>query len=261
MCPTLRSPLGDGDLIEEEAREAGRSNRQGASLFTRLLKMGSSSDLVAHAANVAVALGSAGLYAPQLWRVWRRRSARGLALGTFALKLCGYSVAAAYGVTAGLPLSVYATEVVLAAQAAVLVAVVARMENKASPMKIAMGGLAYGGLALALLEGAVAPRFVAALQVCNVGVFAAALLPQLAMNVRNRSSGEYSALTAGLAVGGSAVRLWSTSVVAPGNRLLLAGFVCSVVLNGTLLAQIAWYARQRPRLVAGGDVEELQRAE
>lgn len=98
----------------------------------------------------------------------------------------------------------------------------------------------YGGACVYALSAA--PASVVALgqsvaTLLNTG----ALLPQLYQNLRRRSPGGYSPLTAGLACAGCSVRLFTTIALAGSDPLLLAGFAFGLAVNGLLLAQICWF--------------------
>ncbi|KAH8052431.1 hypothetical protein JL721_10906 [Aureococcus anophagefferens] len=67
------------------------------------------------------------------------------------------------------------------------------------------------------------------------------LLPQIVLNFQRRSGGQWSAITAGLSVGGNAIRAFTTLTLTK-DTLLLCGFLLGLALNATLLGQIALYA-------------------
>jgi len=75
-------------------------------------------------------------------------------------------------------------------------------------------------------------------------VVISALLPQLWLNERTKSSGGWSPITAGLAVAGNGVRVFTTLQLT-GDKLLLAGFVAGLVVNAALLLQILAYGDGR----------------
>ena len=59
-----------------------------------------------------------------------------------------------------------------------------------------------------------------------------ALLPQIALNARTRSTGDYSPVTAALACAGCLIRLFTTEQLAGGDPLLLAGFGVGLLARG-----------------------------
>ncbi|KAH8086716.1 hypothetical protein JL720_7159 [Aureococcus anophagefferens] len=67
------------------------------------------------------------------------------------------------------------------------------------------------------------------------------LLPQIVLNFQRRSGGQWSAITAGLSVGGNAIRAFTTLTLTK-DALLLCGFLLGLALNATLLGQILLYA-------------------
>ena len=58
---------------------------------------------------------------------------------------------------------------------------------------------------------------------------------------QRRSGGQWSAITAGLSVGGNAIRAFTTLTLTK-DTLLLCGFLLGLALNATLLGQILLYA-------------------
>jgi len=84
----------------------------------------------------------------------------------------------------------------------------------------------------------------AAMQSAASVVVISALLPQLWLNERTKSSGGWSPITAGLAVAGNGVRVFTTLQLT-GDTLLLVGFVAGLVVNAALLLQILAYGDDR----------------
>ena len=84
-----------------------------------------SSEGVATALGYLVGAGSLALYTPIVWRVSRQGDASGLTLSTWWLKLASYSCSDVYSLANGYPLSTYVETLVITAEAALVLAVVA----------------------------------------------------------------------------------------------------------------------------------------
>ena len=198
--------------------------------------------LVAHVLGWAVGLGSALLYAPIGVRVVRQGAADGLTLSTWWLRTAAYTCGTLYAWANGYPFSTYCDTAFITWQAASLLVLVAFYQGR-------WDGAFAGKLGLfaaaTLWATTLPPRALASAQVAYTILNVSAVAPQVALNWRRSSSGDYSPLTAGLAVLGSSVRIFTTLELAGGDRLLLAGFAASVAANGALLLQVVFYGTCR----------------
>jgi len=73
-----------------------------------------------------------------------------------------------------------------------------------------------------------------------------ALIPQVMMNHRNKSGGQWSPITAGLSASGCAVRIFTTLQLTK-DKLLLFGFAAGFALNAALLSQILYYGKKNKK--------------
>ena len=114
------------------------------------------------------------------------------------------------------------------------------LQGRLRTRRFAAGAAAYCALVAAGLSGSLGPASLATLQSAASVVVTGALLPQLWLNQRNRSSGGWSPISAGLAVAGNGVRVFTTLQLTQ-DGLLLCGFVAGLLVNVVLLAQILWF--------------------
>lgn len=212
-------------------------------------------DVAARSLGWAVTAGSLTIYLPILIGILRRRSARGLSLSTWALQLCGYAAALVYPVRKRFPPSAYFETVALGVQSVlVLGALVALEKPRGWPLACAACALVLCacalGVRLAPLWALTAVQAAAAVSVNG------ALIPQLVSNVRRRSSGGWSVITAALSTAGNGARVF-TSVQLTSDWLLVAGFCAGFALNAAMLSTTLLYdvepAQSAP---AGGAAEE-----
>ena len=84
-----------------------------------------------------------------------------------------------------------------------------------------------------------------AMQLTSTALSLGAILPQIALNFRRRSSGEYSPITAAMACVGNLLRVWTTVQLVGHDWLLLGCFTTGVAVQGALLAQITLYGLLR----------------
>lgn len=179
------------------------------------------------------------MYAPIAARVIRERSADGLSPSTFCLYLAGYGCSACYSRQRGFPLNTYFESVSLAAQTVVLLGLIAALRKIPAPAAAA-AALAYGGAFRYLGLGSPPRRLLSALQFLSIALCNGAIMPQLLLNRATQSGGQWSPVTAGLALAGSGVRVFTTLRLTK-DPLLLAGFCSGACLNGLLLGQILAY--------------------
>ena len=116
---------------------------------------------------------------------------------------------------------------------------VAHLQRRLRTPAFAVGSVVYACLCAACLRG-LPPWALSTLQLAATISVTGALIPQLLLNARRRSSGGWSPLTAGLSAAGNAVRIFTTLQLTQ-DPLLLGGFVAGFAVNAALLAQIYVY--------------------
>lgn len=195
---------------------------------------------VATAVGYALGAGSTCLYSPMIVRCLSRRSADGLSAETWLFKLTAYFTSDLYCFSRHYPLSQYAESLTLAVQALVMLSIVCRFQQRASPLLAALAVLLGGAALLAApsVEDAVLPG----LQTVAAVLGAGAVLPQIILNFRQSGSGEFSVITATLLTTGNLLRGWTTTKLAGGDPVLLLGACLGFFVNGALLSQVLYYA-------------------
>ncbi|KAF8024604.1 hypothetical protein BT93_F1697 [Corymbia citriodora subsp. variegata] len=166
---------------------------------------------------------------PQILKILKNRSARGLSMLSFELDVVGYTIALAYCLHKGLHFSAYGELVFLLIQSIILVAVI-YYYSQTLGAKTWTKTLLYFALAPTILSGKVNPVLFEALYACQHAVFFCARVPQIWKNFTTKSTGQLSFLTAFMNFGGSVVVL---------------GTLRTVVTNGTILSQIIMYRKRR----------------
>ncbi|KAK3280691.1 hypothetical protein CYMTET_11486 [Cymbomonas tetramitiformis] len=174
-----------------------------------------STEAVASGLGYLITFGSVLLYSPQIFRIVRSRSAAGLSLQMYWLKLTSTYLTALYDVVMGFPISTYGENLAIIFQLAVLVVLVAKEQSAGNDdCRVAAGLVLYLCIAAAVLGRIVPPEesmpVLTALQLINSVSYPVALLPQLTMNYQSQSTGQYSPVTCSLALGGCAARIFTT---------------------------------------------------
>mmetsp|Transcript_10873 Transcript_10873/g.20049 ORF Transcript_10873/g.20049 Transcript_10873/m.20049 type:complete len:407 (-) Transcript_10873:407-1627(-) len=218
----------------------------------------STATLAAQCLGYVVGAGSVLLYTPIALRVWRQKSAKGLAVETWWLKLSSYTCSDVYCFTRGYPLSTYVETVIIAVEAAVILVLVeffqsgralfwklpssktTQQQLLPSPNRFTFGVLLYllittWGLTVA------PPQVIAAGQLGAAALNTAALVPQFLLNYKGQTKGDYSPTTATLAATGCLIRLFTVAQLADSDPVLLFSFGVAFILNTALLLQILYY--------------------
>lgn len=200
------------------------------------------SQALARGLGWAISAASMSLYLPIAATVVRTGSADGLSVTTWALNALGFAAAIVYPLRKGFPISSYFDTICLEAQSVLVLAlIVSTMRDRSRTLALVVG-LAIGAAAF-LSAVMFAPSWsLAVVQAAATASMTVALLPQIGKNFQRRSSGGWSRSSALLSTVGNAIRVYTT-VTLTGDRLLLFGFSCGLLLNGILLAQtLAWKA-------------------
>jgi len=197
-------------------------------------------------------LGAASLllYTPIAVRILRKRSAEGLAVSTWWLKLTSYTCTDVYNIKNSFPIAAFSETIVITFEAVAILGLVTYFQKRidrstlllafsyfiltswalGSPSNVFPWGPPDEWIGLALISSTV----------LNTG----ALLPQLRQNWERQSSGGYSPVTASLAAAGCAIRLFTTMELANGDPLLLFSYGSAMLLNLSVLFQILYFGTQ-----------------
>ena len=164
------------------------------------------------------------------------------------LKLCSYTASDVYCISRGFPISTFVETVVITVEAALLLGLVGFYQRRLDWSFLALGLLFVVSTTWALTDAPI--ETLAFAQAGSTLLNTAALLPQINLNYQTKSAGDYSPVTAGLACTGCAIRLFTTTRLADGDILLLAGFALGLGLNALLLAQIIYFGLGSGRRLA-----------
>ncbi|GMI82660.1 hypothetical protein like AT4G07390 [Hibiscus trionum] len=200
--------------------------------------------LISKLLGYAIVAASTTVKLPQIMKVLKHRSVRGLSLVAFELEVVGYTIALAYCLHTGLPFSAYGELVFLLIQAMILVAVIYYFSQ---PLGIStwIRALLFCALAPTVLAGRIDPVLFEALYASQHAIFFFARVPQIWKNFSNKSTGELSFLTCLMNTAGSLVRVF-TSIQEKAPPSVVGGSVLGILTNGTILSQIIIY--QKPQV-------------
>jgi len=197
-------------------------------------------DVLAKGLGYLVGFGSIMLYTPIAIRLCRQKHADGLVMSTWWLKVFSYLLSDMYYVRKAYDLSTYAETVVITIEAIAVLSLVALYQRQ---FQYTSFWVCFGALLAGAVYGfTIAPEaFLATGQLGAVFINAGALFPQFWHNFVTRTKGDYSPLTAGLAVAGCGIRIFTTITLNGSDPVLMFSFASALLVNGALLLQILYY--------------------
>lgn len=204
--------------------------------------------------SVATGLGyligaaSVLLYTPIAIRIIRTKSADGLSITTFWLKLVSYTCTDVYNIKNKFPVSAFSESLVISVEAAVILALITYYQQKLDAKTLALTFTYVTLTSWALLAPeSIGPSndVISFAQEASILLNGAALMPQLYQNFQRKAAGDYSPITASLASVGCTIRLFTTIELTNGDPLLLVNYGVALALNLSLLLQIIYYGTQK----------------
>ncbi|KAJ4701702.1 Mannose-P-dolichol utilization defect 1 protein-like 2 [Melia azedarach] len=197
--------------------------------------------LVSKLLGYCIVAASTTVKLPQILKILKHRSVRGLSVVAFELEVVGYTIALSYCLHKGLPFSAYGELAFLLIQAIILVAVIYYFSQPIGTMTW-IRALLYCAIAPTILGGQIDPVLFEALYASQHAIFFFARVPQIWENFKNKSTGELSFLTCLMNFGGSMVRVF-TSIQEKAPTSVILGSVIGTLMNGTILSQIIMYLK------------------
>ncbi|KAJ0969848.1 hypothetical protein J5N97_022725 [Dioscorea zingiberensis] len=197
--------------------------------------------LISKILGYCIVAASTTVKLPQIFKILKHSSIRGLSLIAFELEVVGYTIALSYCLHKGLPFSAYGELAFLLIQAIILVAIIYYYSQPVGAT-VWVRALLYCALAPTVLAGQIEPFLFEALYASQHAIFFFARVPQIWANYKNKSTGELSFLTCFMNFAGSMVRVF-TSMQENAPTSVIMGSVLGVLLNGTILSQILLYQK------------------
>ncbi|KAL8172037.1 hypothetical protein V2J09_023841 [Rumex salicifolius] len=158
--------------------------------------------LISKLLGYTLVAASTSVKLPQIMKILKHRSVRGLSAVSFELEVIGYTIGLSYCLHKGLPFSAFGEYVFLLTQAIILVSIAYYFSQ---PVKKAtwIRALLYCAIAPTVLAGKIDPMLFEALYACQHAIFLSARVPQIIKNFKNKNTGELSFLTCLMNFGGS----------------------------------------------------------
>ncbi|ONK55890.1 uncharacterized protein A4U43_C10F2010 [Asparagus officinalis] len=195
--------------------------------------------LISKILGYLIVAGSTTVKIPQIYKILKHNSVRGLSVAAFELEVVGYTIALAYCLHKGIPFSAYGELLFLLIQAIILVAIIYYYSQPVGA-KVWMKAFLYCAVAPTVLAGQIDPVLFEALYASQHAIFFFARVPQIWENFTNKSVGELSFLTCFMNFAGSVARVF-TSMQENTTMSMILGSLLAVVTNGTILSQMFIY--------------------
>ncbi|VDN99965.1 unnamed protein product [Rodentolepis nana] len=199
--------------------------------------------LLSKCLGYGIVIGASLVKLPQLVKIWRSGSAKGLSIIAQILELVCYTSTSAYSLYLKFPFSTFGDSVFLLVQSAIIAFLTISWELSYVHGLVFLSG--YVAFLSYTLSSAIPLSVLAWLQFANTPITAISRGLQIFENYRNRSTGQLSALSIWLMTAGSLARIF-TSVQETGDSLVILNFVVSSFVNIILSAQLIYYWNSKP---------------
>ncbi|KAE8220836.1 hypothetical protein CF319_g5704 [Tilletia indica] len=216
-----------------------------------------------------IAFGSI-MKVPQILKITRARSAKGISLAMYALEVVAYTVSLAYAIREKLPFTAWGENLSLTVQNMIITLLIIYY-TPLSPVK-SLGGTSAPGqnmnkvtLAATLMIVGVLflssqtlcpPHLLKFLQACTIPISLASKVPQMVELHTTRAPGQLSAIVVVAQLLGTVARVFTT-LTETSDHLLLWGFSLATVFNAVIAVQLAMYWNGNERLDAAANRDNV----
>ncbi|CAG9784608.1 unnamed protein product [Diatraea saccharalis] len=188
--------------------------------------------------GIGIIAGSILVKVPQILKILSSKSAEGINIYGVYLEIFAITANFAYSYIMGFPFSAWGEGTFLAVQTAIIAVLV--LHYGGSPAKATLFLATYVGLVSILISGYTPIPLLWNMQAFNVPIILLAKSIQVLTNYKNGSTGQLSAVTCFLLLGGSIARIF-TSVQETGDSIIILTYCVSTIANGALVLQLFWY--------------------
>ncbi|ORY86741.1 hypothetical protein BCR35DRAFT_302478 [Leucosporidium creatinivorum] len=192
---------------------------------------------ISKALGFGIVLGGSIVKVPQIIKIVRSHSARGLSLSSYLLDTAATGITVAYNVRNEFPWSTYGESVFLLVQNVVIITLIVLYSPRSSPATLALilGAL---GTSTYLLSSPLTPLSTLKLLLsASIPLSLSSKLPQIISNFKLGSTGQLSAFLVFNSLAGCLARVYTTSTET-GDIVLWWGFALGALLNGVIGAQM-----------------------
>ena len=186
----------------------------------------------------AVIVGATMVKFPQIFKILKSKSAKGLVPQSYYTECCMYTITACYNTHIGTPFSVYGESLFLLMQSLVIISLVWEYRPDISKQEKILVGVGLSSFVLYLYSDIFVPEYVWSLVMNSQFLLMCyARLPQILSNFENKSTGQLSVITIGLNFLGSLARLFTVFKEAR-NKLVYFSTSLQCLFNAVMLIQV-----------------------
>lgn len=198
---------------------------------------------ISRALSLAIVLGSAVVKIPQIFKILKSKSARGLSLSSFILDTLGLIIIVGYNYRHDFPISTYGESFLLFIQNLIITSLIISLSPQPQSrfLSILSVILPTTTLTIILLPTSPVPLSVLqALLTLTIPLSLSSKLPQILINHQKKSTGQLSSFLIFSSFLGCLARLFTT-FTETGDPTLLFNFGAGTLLNGILSIQMISY--------------------
>ncbi|KAF9421326.1 hypothetical protein BGZ94_008864 [Podila epigama] len=208
--------------------------------------------VVSKALGLAIVAGGAIVKVPQIIKIMHARSAKGVSVSSYLLETLACVISLAYNIRQQNPLSTYGETFFVTFQNLIILALMLHYSGKNLSALITIASFVVLGNALSrtfeftqtdgtvVTTALVSSSVLAMLQTACIPINLFSKVPQIIENYKNGSTGQLSAFTVFNYFAGSLARVYTT-LTEVDDKIILAGFGLSTLLNCVLAFQMALY--------------------
>ncbi|CAG9861591.1 unnamed protein product [Phyllotreta striolata] len=190
------------------------------------------------ALGLLIILGSLTVRVPQIVKIYNNQSGKGINIVAVTLDLSAITIYMAYSFIKGFPFSAWGDATFLAVQTVIVGALVLYYES--SQTKAISYLLGYLVVCYVMLSGLTPLNVLWSLQTFNILLVIFGKLTQAWTNYNNGHTGQLSAITLFMLLGGSVARIF-TSMQETGDNVVIMTYISSASANFVLVLQLWWY--------------------
>ncbi|KAG0335265.1 hypothetical protein BG004_000067 [Podila humilis] len=219
--------------------------------------------------GLGIVFGGAIVKIPQIVKIVRAQSAKGLSLSSYLLETTASVISVAYNVRHRNPISTFGEAFFVTLQNLAIVGLMLHYRGRTSTgLAIVFGFFSLGFILGKDIQytdvdgtvstlGLVPPALLVLLQAMTIPISLFSRIPQIAENYRNGSTGQLAAFTVFNYCAGSLARVYTTMVEVD-DWIILSGAIFNALLNGILALQMAmyWDSKNQPSRVKLGEMAD-----
>ncbi|KAG0148228.1 hypothetical protein CROQUDRAFT_41757 [Cronartium quercuum f. sp. fusiforme G11] len=198
---------------------------------------------ISKALSLAIVTGSGVVKIPQIFKILRSKSARGLSLSSFILDTIGLIIIVGYNFRHEFALSTYGESFLLLIQNVIIMFFIVTFSQHPQAILIALLTLIIPILILVLILIPSSPIPLSLLQgmlTLTIPLSISSKIPQIIINHTKKSTGQLSFFLVFSSFLGCLARLFTT-ITETGDQTLLLNFGSGTILNGVLTLQMLRY--------------------